>query len=97
LYESRKGYKPPYVVAWSAGPRFRKLTLLLDGQHQTVAHWHGLTDEGTGFDAGGIRVLVALPMNITAGVYRELWSHGFDEQTFHQRVTWSLSYVIGRR
>ena len=96
LYQSSKGYKPPYVLAWSAGPTFGHFTFMLDGQHQTIAHWHGLTDEGTGFDAGGVRVLVALPMNITAGVYRELWSHGFDEQTFHQKTTLSLMIATTR-
>lgn len=93
LYESAKGYKPPYVVAWSAGPMWRNVTLMLDGQHQTLAHWHGLTDEGTGFDAGGVRVMYTTPWHVTAGVYRELWSHGFDEQTFHQRTTVSVGYT----
>ena len=99
LYESAKGYKPPFVVAWSAGPTFRNVTLMLDGQHQTLAHWHGLTDEGTGFDAGGVRAMYALPLGrvtITPAIYHELWSHGFDEQTFHQSTTVSLGFTVTR-
>jgi len=95
LYESSKGYKPPYVLAWSTGPTFRNVTLMLDGQHQTVAHWHGLSDEGTGFDAGGVRMMIAIPFHgvtITPAIYHELWSHGFDEQTFHQRTTISIGF-----
>ena len=93
LYESSKGYKAPLVIAWSTGPSFKWITLMLDGQHQTIAHWHGAKDEGTGFDAGGARLQLAIPVRgvtFTPGIYRELWSHGFDDETFHQRITVSL-------
>jgi hypothetical protein len=99
LYQSGKGYKPPLVIAWSAGPTYRNVTVMLDGQHQTIGKWHGLADEGTGFDAGGVRVQLAMPFHgvtVTSGVYRELWSHGLDEQSFHQRVTVSIGCVVRR-
>jgi hypothetical protein len=28
------------------------------------------------------------------GAYHELWSRGFDEQTFHQRTTVSLMWTV---
>lgn len=103
LYESSKGYKPPTTIAWSAGPSFRirSITIqpMLDGQRQSVAKWHGLSDEGTGFDAGGARLQMAFTVGgvtLSPGVYRELWSHGLEHEVFHQKTTVSLMIAVTR-
>lgn len=99
LYENREGYRGPTTLIWSAGPSIRagrfSIDPRLDGQYQTLGRWSGEVDEGSGFNAGGIRLGISLPpvgsLLIAPGVYRELWSHGQDGQTFHQGTTWSLS------
>jgi hypothetical protein len=100
-YESSKGYKPPATVAWSLGRAFNlhgvTVTPGLSGQHQSLGHWHGEVDEGSGFDAGGARLQVSIPrgaFTIAPAVYHELWSHGLGGQTFRQSTTWSLSFSI---
>jgi hypothetical protein len=98
LYENREGFRPPATTEWSAGPTFRRdgfsVTTLLTGQRQTTGRWNGETDEGSGVSSGGLRLQLGIPYHgLTLGpaAYRELWSHGLDEQTFRQGMTWSLS------
>lgn len=98
LYENREGYRAPNTFTWTAGPSFRlgRLWLApgLSGQYQTVGRWSGAVDEGSGFENGGIQLQLSAPFGaflVGPGVYRELWSHGFQGQTFRQGTTWSLS------
>ena len=100
-YESSKGYKGPTTLVWSMGRSFRVYGLSIDpslnGQHQTLGHWHGEQDEGSGFDNGGVRLQVAIPrgaLTITPGLYHELWSHGLGGQTFRQSTTFSVGVTI---
>jgi len=97
-YESSKGYKGPTTLVWSLGPTFRVRGVSIDprlnGQHQTLGHWHGEEDEGSGFDNGGVRLSVSIPrgaLTITPGVYHELWSRGLGGQTFRQSTTFSVA------
>jgi hypothetical protein len=51
-------------------------------------------EEGSGFNAGGVRLQFGVPIGsvvLSPGIYRELWSRGFAEQSFHQGTTWSMS------
>jgi hypothetical protein len=98
VYENREGYRAPTTFTWSLGRSFRAgsiaITPSLDGQYQTLGRWSGVVDEGSGFEDGGARLQLSLPwrgVTFSPGVYHQLWSHGFDEQTFRQRTTWSLS------
>ena len=98
LYENREGFRAPNDYLWSAGPSFRfgrvSFDPRLQGQYQTIGRWNGETDEGTGFNNGGIRLGVSMPyggMIFGAGIYRELYSRGLSEETFKQGTTWSLS------
>jgi len=102
-YESSKGYKGPSTLVWSLGPSFRVRGMTIDprlnGQHQTLGHWHGEEDEGSGFDNGGVRLQLSIPrgaFTIAPAVYHELWSHGLGGQTFRQSTTWSLSVQFPR-
>lgn len=101
LYENREGFRPPTTVIWSAGPSFRTSLFgrsigvdpRLDGQYQTIGRWRGEIDEGSGFQNGGLRVQLSLPVGsftLTPGIYRELWSHGFTGESFRQGTTWSV-------
>lgn len=98
LYENRNGYRAPTTFVWAFGRNFRagpvSITPSLDGQYQTLGHWNGVADEGSGFEDGGGRLQMSIPFRglvIAPGVYHQLWSHGFDGQTFRQKTTWSLS------
>lgn len=101
LYQSSRGYRPPTTLVWSLGPSISVGRLSfdprLDGQYQTIGRWHGETDEGSGFNAGGLRLSLTIPLQrksvVAPAVYRELWSKGFERQTFHQGTTWSISFV----
>jgi hypothetical protein len=100
LYENRNGYRAPTTFTWSTGPSFHAggvaITPSLDGQYQTLGRWSGVVDEGSGFEDGGLRLQVSLPfrgLTLSPGIYHQLWSHGFDEQTFRQTTTWSLSLM----
>jgi hypothetical protein len=97
LYQSDQGYRPPNTFTWTAGPSFsvRRVVIApsISGQYQTVGRWHGEVDEGSGFQNGGIQLQLAVPtgsLTIMPGAYHELWSHGFQGQTFRQGTTWSL-------
>ena len=96
LYESSKGYHGPTTFVWSLGPSFQKWRISigpgLNGQYQTLARWHGTVEEGSGFNAGGVRLQFGVPIGsvvLSPGIYRELWSRGFAEQTFNQGA-WSI-------
>ena len=98
VYESGGGYRPPNTFTWVAGPTVSVHRIViapsLTGQYQTIGRWHGAVDEGSGFQNGGIQLQIAMRAGafaITPGVYHELWSHGFGEQTFRQATTWSLA------
>ena len=99
FYENREGFRAPTTFVWSAGPSFRIRSLSidarLDGQYQTLGRWRGEVDEGSGFENGGLRLQLALPpwrgLAFAPSVYRELWSHGFHDETFHQGTTWSVA------
>lgn len=97
LYQSSKGYHGPTTFVWSLGPSLQKARISinpqLDGQYQTLARWHGAVEEGSGFNAGGVRLQFGVPIGavlLSPGIYRELWSRGLAEQTFHQGTTWSI-------
>ena len=98
VYTSPGGYSPPVNIQWSAGPALPlgpfTVSLQYSGQYQSVGKWHGLPDEGTGFTSGGTvlrATFAATPTSsISAGLYRELFAHGSDGQTFHQGLTISL-------
>jgi hypothetical protein len=98
VYENRNGYRAPTTFTWSLGRSIRAgriaITPSLDGQYQTLGRWSGVVDEGSGFEDGGARLQVSFPwlgLTLSPGVYHQLWSHGFDEQTFRQNTTWSFS------
>ena len=98
LYESNKGFRAPNELLWSTGPSFRAGSWSIDprlqGQYQSLGHWAGEVDEGSGFNNGGVRLQVSLPFHgvvITPGIYRELFSHGASGQTFKQATTSSVS------
>jgi hypothetical protein len=98
FYENDKGYRAPTTLTWTTGPSLRLgslwLTPSLSGQYQTLSRWSGAIDEGSGFQNGGIQLQLSAPFGalvVAPGVYRELWSHGFQEQTFRQGTTWSLN------
>jgi len=98
LYESSGGYRAPQSLVWTVGPSFRAGRVSIDprlnGQFQGRARWHGEVDEGSGFHNGGVRLGLSVPVGsfvVAPGVYHELWSHGFDGQTFRQGTTWNLA------
>lgn len=97
LSESDRGFRPPRNFRWSVGPSVRNVSLMVAGQYQTIARWHGEIDEGTGFHNGGLRLLYTLPslrgITITPSVYRELYSHGFHDETFSQGTTFGVSFT----
>ncbi|HEY8132424.1 MAG TPA: hypothetical protein VII12_11075 [Thermoanaerobaculia bacterium] len=102
LYENGNGYRAPNTFTWTAGPSFGLgrfwLAPSVSGQYQTVGRWNGAIDEGSGFQNGGIQLQFSAPISayvVSPGVYRELWSRGFQEQTFRQGTTWSLN--VSRR
>jgi hypothetical protein len=95
---SSRGFRAPRNLRWSAGPTFTHggvaVTVDVAGQYQTIGRWHGEADEGTGFSNGGVRLQVSLPLGattITPSVYRELYSHGLNDETFSQGTTLALS------
>jgi hypothetical protein len=96
------GFRAPKNFRWSVGPSFNMartgVAVNLAGQYQTIGRWHGETDEGTGFSNGGMRVQLSLPplrgVSISPSIYRELYSHGFNDETFSQGTT--LSLTLGR-
>ena len=98
LYENGQGFRAPNTLVWAVGPslsvgRF-SIDPRLNGQYQTLARWSGVVDEGSGFQNGGARLQVSIPYRslvVAPGVYRELWSHGFQGQTFRQGTTWSFT------
>jgi hypothetical protein len=92
---NREGFRAPKNFRWSVGPTFKGFTLTFAGQYQTIGRWHGETDEGTGFSNGGLRLQVSIPagpITITPSVYRELYSHGFNDETFSQRTTIGVTF-----
>jgi hypothetical protein len=98
FYENREGFRAPSTFIWSLGSGFKAGRVSIDpslnGQYQTLGRWSGEIDEGAGFQNGGIRLQLSAPLGsvvIAPAVYRELWSHGFQGQTFSQSTTWSLS------
>jgi hypothetical protein len=100
LYENREGFRAPTTLLWSVGPSLHAGRVSIDprftGQHQTIGRWSGQVDEGSGFTNGGLRLQVSLPFGRTVvapGVYRELFSHGANGETFRQRTTFSLAVV----
>lgn len=100
VYENRNGYRAPTTFVWSLGPAFHasrvSINPTIDGQYQTLGRWSGTVDEGSGFEDGGARLLVSMPVGafvLSPSVYHQLWSHGFDGQTFKQKTTWSLSVM----
>jgi hypothetical protein len=100
VYENRNGYRAPTTFTWAAGRSFRagriSITPSLDGQYQTLGRWSGVVDEGSGFEDAGARLQISIPWRgfvISPGVYHQLWSRGFDGQTFRQKSTWSLSVM----
>jgi hypothetical protein len=101
-YESSGGYRAPNTFVLSVGPSLRAGRISIDprinAQYQGRARWHGEADEGSGFHNGGLRLQLGVPvgsMTLAPGVYRELWSHGFDGQSFRQGTTWSLAVSRG--
>lgn len=97
-----RGFRAPRNLRWTVGPTFNArgipLTLDLAGQYQSVGRWHGEPDEATGFSATGLRLQAALPvrgMTVTPSIYRELSSHGLNDETFSQGTT--LGLTITRR
>ena len=93
---NERGFRPPKNFRWSVGPTFRNVTLQLAGQYQTIGRWHGETDEGTGFINGGARLQVAIPARsfvISPSIYRELYSRGFNDETFSQGTTLGLTLL----
>jgi hypothetical protein len=97
-YENRNGYRAPTTFVWSTGRTFRagiiSITPAIDGQYQTLGRWSGVVDEGSGLEDAGARLQISVPFRgfiLSPGVYHQLWSHGFADQAFHQKTTWSLS------
>lgn len=105
FYENREGFRAPNIALWSAGRTFRfpraSVSTRLAGQYQSVGRWNGEIDEGSGFQTGGLRVDVALPIGsitLTPNVYRELWTRSLHhEETFEQRWTYGLSVTMRPR
>jgi len=99
VYQSSGGYRPPVNIQWGAGPALPlgafAVSLQFSGQYQSVGKWHGLEDEGTGFTIGGVVIRgsyrASPKTEISAGLYREIFSHGSSGQTFHQGLTLSLA------
>lgn len=99
LYENSKGYRAPFTVHYSAGPTIPAgpvgVSLLFAGQYQSIGRWDGEQDEGTGFHNGGISLrAMFLPgqgFRVSAGVYREVYSHSLSSETFSQGTTWSMT------
>jgi hypothetical protein len=94
LTTNSRGFRAPKNVRWSAGPSFNVARVGVNvsaaGQYQTIGRWHGETDEGTGFVNGGIRLQLSIParsLTIAPSIYRELYSRGFNEETFAQGTT----------
>lgn len=92
-----EGFRAAKNFRWSAGPTYRNVTLQLAGQYQTIGRWNGEADEGTGFVNGGARLQYTLPslrgIAVTPSVYRELYSRGFNDETFSQGTTFGLSFT----
>jgi len=95
LTTNRRGFRAPKNFQWTIGPSVRQVTLSLAGQYQTVGRWNGETDEGTGFSNGGVRLQWSIPasrdLTITPSIYHELYSHGFNDETFSQGRTAALT------
>jgi hypothetical protein len=104
LTTNDRGFRAPKNFRWSAGPWFAlgkgSIGLSLAGQYQTIGRWHGVTDEGTGFSNGGLRLQFSMPLRgttITPSVYHELYSRGLntaDHETFSQGTT--VGVTVGR-
>jgi hypothetical protein len=101
LYENDRGFRAPTTIAWAAGPHFKVGRLSLDprlsGQYQTIGRWNGEVDEGSGFNAGGVTVQLAIPAGafvIAPNVYRELWSRSLSgDESFRQGTTFGVSIM----
>jgi hypothetical protein len=101
LYENDRGFRAPTTIAWAAGPHFKVGRLSLDprlsGQYQTLGRWNGEADEGSGFNAGGVTVQLAIPAGafvIAPNVYRELWSRSLSgDESFRQGTTFGVSIM----
>jgi hypothetical protein len=99
LTTNSRGYKAPWNVRWSAGPSYVTgavtTTFMAAGQFQSVGKWHGEADEGTGFSNGGLRLQIAFAgpagVSIAPSIYRELFSHGLNDETFSQGTTIGLT------
>jgi len=99
LTTNGRGFRAPKNFRWSIGPSFRAagtgIALSAAGQYQTIGRWHGETDEGTGFSNGGLRLQLSFPplggVSIAPSVYRELYSHGLNDETFSQGTTLGLT------
>jgi hypothetical protein len=101
LTTNEHGFRAPKNFRWTIGPSFRvgrgSVGISAAGQYQTIGRWHGLTDEGTGFSNGGLRLQVSVPLlgaTVTPSVYRELYSHGLnaaEHETFSQGTTVALT------
>jgi hypothetical protein len=93
------GFRASRNYRWNVGPSFdagtTRVGFKFAGQYQTVGRWHGDADEGTGFSNGGVRFHLTLPswrnITIEPSVYRELYSHGLNDETFSQGTTIGLS------
>jgi hypothetical protein len=93
------GFRAPNNFRWSFGPAFTmgrwQTAIAAAGQYQTVGRWNGEADEGTGFSNGGLRLLVVFPqwrgVTVQPSVYRELYSHGLNDETFAQGTTLGLT------
>ena len=105
LYENDRGFRAPSTITWSAGPDYRAGRIgigpRLTGQLQSIGRWKGETDEGTGFNNGGVRLQLSIPvlrLTLKPSVYRELWSHSSSgEESFRQGTTWGISIVLPPR
>ena len=94
-----RGFKAPKNLYWTLGPSFPlrtfRVAVSLAGQYQTVGRWHDEPDEGTGFSSGGVRLQLTVPLTgratISPSVYRELYSRGFNDETFSQGTTVGLT------
>ena len=90
LYTNDRGYRAPNEVFWSAGGRYVHVI----GQWQSVGSWHGVADEGSGFQSAGVRLTLPKLWHgtiIAPNIYRELWSRGMERQRFKQGTTLGLT------
>lgn len=96
-----EGFRPPKNVRWSVGPTIRAgragVSLSAAGQYQTVGRWNGETDEGTGFSNGGLRLQISVPVGrsvtVAPSLYREVFSRGFNDETFSQESTVGVTFT----